>query len=309
MRILSYQRELDDDANMAITYYMLLQDRIEEAIERFEQVDPDALETRLQYDLFTAYLDLYREQPERARTIAEKYADYRVDRWRQHFQAILAQLDEIQSGEVAIVDPENRDQTQTAQASQVPSFEFKVESKQIDLTYQNLSRVTVNYYVMDIELLFSRNPFVQKFSGQFSNIRPNESIEVELPDGAKTHQFELPESLQSSNLLVEIIGAGKTQSQAYYAHSLNVLVQDDYGQLVVRHQGDDKPLPRTYVKVYAQRKDGTIKFYKDGYTDLRGRFDYSSLSTNDLDFVDKFSVLILHETHGAMVKETTPPKQ
>jgi len=150
---------------------------------------------------------------------------------------------------------------------------------------------------------------VQEFSGEFSSIRPNLSQNLELPAEGSQHQIELPEDLRSSNLLVEIVGAGKTQSQAYYAHSLKVLVQDDYGQLTVRHETDQRPLPRTYIKVYAQRKDGTVRFYKDGYTDLRGRFDYSSLSTNDLDFVERFSVLILHEEHGAMVKEVSPPKQ
>ena len=51
-------------------------------------------------------------------------------------------------------------------------------------------------------------------------------------------------------------------------------------------------------------QDGTVKFYKDGYTDLRGRFDYTSLSTNELDFVKKFSLLVLSEEHGAVVRES-----
>ena len=52
-----------------------------------------------------------------------------------------------------------------------------------------------------------------------------------------------------------------------------------------------------------------VKFYKDGYTDLRARFDDSSLSTNDLDVVQRFSVLILHDEDGATVKEVAPPRQ
>ena len=42
-----------------------------------------------------------------------------------------------------------------------------------------------------------------------------------------------------------------------------------------------------------------MKFYKAGYTDLRGGFDYMSLSTNELDFVKKFSLLVLSEQHGS----------
>jgi hypothetical protein len=71
----------------------------------------------------------------------------------------------------------------------------------------------------------------------------------------------------------------------------------------------DKPLSTVYVKVYARMQDGTVRFYKDGYTDLRGRFDYSSLNTNELDFVDKFALLVLSEEHGAVVREAAPPKR
>ena len=70
-----------------------------------------------------------------------------------------------------------------------------------------------------------------------------------------------------------------------------------------------KPLPKVYVKVYARMKDGQTKFYRGGYTDLRGRFDYASLSTNELDNVDRFSMLVLSDTDGAVVREAAPPKR
>jgi hypothetical protein len=46
-----------------------------------------------------------------------------------------------------------------------------------------------------------------------------------------------------------------------------------------------------------------------GYTDLRGRFDYASLSTNDLENVEKFSLLVYSQERGAVVKEAAPPKR
>jgi hypothetical protein len=56
-------------------------------------------------------------------------------------------------------------------------------------------------------------------------------------------------------------------------------------------------------------QDGRVRFYKDGYTDLRGRFDYASLNTNELDFVQKFSLLVLNDELGAVVREANPPKR
>jgi hypothetical protein len=68
-------------------------------------------------------------------------------------------------------------------------------------------------------------------------------------------------------------------------------------------------VPKVYVKVYGQMQDGSVQFYKDGYTDLRGRFDYTSLNTNELDYVNKFSLLILSEDFGAVVREAASPKR
>ena len=84
---------------------------------------------------------------------------------------------------------------------------------------------------------------------------------------------------------------------------------ENYGQLRVSHQETRKPLPKVYVKAYARMADGSVRFYKDGYTDLRGRFDYTSLNTNELDAVQKCALLIFSDEHGAVVREADPPKR
>ena len=81
-----------------------------------------------------------------------------------------------------------------------------------------------------------------------------------------------------------------------------------YGQVLVRGAKSGKPLSAVYVKVYARLNDGSARFYKDGYTDLRGRFDYSSLNTGEIERVERFSILIMSEQYGAGVREAAPPK-
>ncbi|MBM4088061.1 MAG: hypothetical protein FJ276_01335 [Planctomycetes bacterium] len=309
LRNLGYQRQLDDGQLMEVTYYMLLQDRVEEATSFFKRVNPDKLPTRLQYDYFTAYLDFFTAAPGLAGPIADRYADYPVDHWRNAFAEIKQQLDEIRGQTNVIVNAEDRQQSQTGLAATEPALDFKVEARVIKINYANLEKVRVNYYLMDIELLFSRNPFVQQYSGQFSTIRPNVALDVDLPAGKNSLELDLPEALQNSNVLVEISGAGITRSQAYYANSLAVEVIENYGQVRVTHEQTRQPLGKVYVKVYARMNDESIRFYKDGYTDLRGRFDYSSLSTNDLDAVTRFALLISSEEHGAVVREADPPKR
>ena len=309
LKILSYRRELNDDDLLAVTYYLLVQDRIEEAIGFFDRVKSANLDTQLQYDYFAAYLSLCREDVEAAREIVARHADDPVDRWQIAFATIDKQLDEISGGQVEVLDSESRDQTQSKLAATEPGFDFSVEARKVKLNYQNLEEVSVNYYLMDIELLFSRNPFVQQYSSQFSHIQPNLSHLVKLPKGKASHEYALPDELRNDNVLVEIVGAGTTRSQTYYSNSLALQVIENYGQLCITSAGTGKPLSKAYVKVYAQMNDGSVRFYKDGYTDLRGRFDYSSLNTNDLDFVKKLSLLVMSDTHGAVVREAMPPKR
>ena len=309
LKILSYRRELDDAERMSLVYYLLLQDRVEEALGVFAQVRPDRLVTRLQYDYFQTYLQFYQDDPTPARAIAERYADHPIDRWREAFAAVLAQLDEIEGALPAVSDQESREQKQTEMAASEASFDFQVEAKTIVVNYQQLKSLEVHYYLMDIELLFSRNPFVQQYSGQFANIRPNVTQTVDLPADQSRHSFPLPGSLSNRNVLVEIHGGGKARSQAYYSNSLAVQVIEDYGQVRVTHQETRKPLAKVYVKAYAAMQDGRVRFYKDGYTDHRGRFDFTSLNTDELDTVAKFSLLILSDEFGAVVREARPPKR
>ena len=82
-----------------------------------------------------------------------------------------------------------------------------------------------------------------------------------------------------------------------------------YGQLRVTETKDNKTVPKTYVKVYARGTDGQTRFHKDGYTDLRGRFDYVTQSNNPLDNVAEYSILVLSPEYGAVVKKAMPPAE
>lgn len=354
LKLLSYHAQLNDDDKVAVCYYLLLQDRIEEALATFAQVQPDRLATRLQYDYCAAYLDLFNDEHERARAIASRYLDYPVDRWRNVFTVLVNQLNEadgkgpkvLAAGD-GVGDP-SRGQRQGQLAATEPAFDFTVDSRQIHLTWQNLNEVRVNYYLMDVELLFSRNPFVQEVGGPFASIRPNATQMVKLPadkgannvgrgsatsgelvaslegGGAKpvatsatptasvaaaTFPIPLPKDLVSRNVLVEVTAAGKTRSHPYYANAMNLRLLENYGQLMTVDSSTGKGIPKVYVKVYARLADGTVKFHKDGYTDLRGRFDYASVSTSERQPISRFAILALSEERGALIQEAATPQQ
>lgn len=50
-----------------------------------------------------------------------------------------------------------------------------------------------------------------------------------------------------------------------------------------------------------------MSFFKDGYTDIRGRFDYGQLSGVNIGDVERFSIFISHDKHGSLIKEANPP--
>jgi hypothetical protein len=323
--------------SMSVTYYEFLQDRVDEALTRFHAIDAKLLPTTIQHDYFRCYADFYESNLAEARGIAAKYADYPIARWRGLFTEVTGQLDEIEGkpGAKKEGDKPDREKEQSELAASEPSVDFKVENKTIALTWKNLGEVTINYYLMDPEFSFSSSPFVSEDASRFSIIKPSKSAKQDLPKGKDALDVPLPAEFAKANVLVEVVAAGQRKAQAYHANTLKLNVTENYGRLETRDSGTDKPVAKAYVKVYARLSNGTVRFFKDGYTDLRGRFDYASLNgtgqaqvlpvsaeaapANGLDYqmlkpaelnqVEKLAILILSDTNGATTREVNPPKQ
>ena len=311
MTTLAHQSRLSNDDHLVVTYYMLLQDRIEEAMAHFARVDSTQLNSQMQYDYCDAYLDMYRAKPEEAARKAEKWVSYPVDHWNQRFRNIIAQVEEIRGGATQVVNKKDTVQNQTMAASAAESFEFDVTERTVNIKYQNIDKLTVNYYQMDIELLFSRRPFAQDDLDGFSMIRPNQTSQIKLaskPGELMSHQFELPAALANKNVLIELVAGDQAKSKPYFANQLTVQMVEKLGQLKVMGL-DGKSIPKAYVKVYHRTANGQVKFHKDGYTDLRGRFDYVSQSNNPLDGIQKYSILIMHPELGAVIRDANPPRE
>jgi len=306
MNILCQRPVLDDDDWMSVSYYMLLLDRVEDGLAAFAKVDPQRLTTRLQYDYMQAYVSFYSEDYDLARRIAQRHVDHPVDRWRHRFRDVIAQLDEAAGATILAAGPAV---DQNALAASEPSLELDVEARRVSLQYRNVTQCEVSYYEMDVEFLFSTRPFVQDESRSFAYIKPHLSETRTLDPEASDLAFDLPEQFRNANVLVEVRAGGVVRRQPYFANSLTVHTLETYGQVQVAHADTDQPLRKVYIKVFARQPNGSFRFYKDGYTDLRGRFDYASIGTSEAIAVDRFAVLVLSEDHGATIREMSPPTQ
>ncbi len=324
MNVIAHQRMVNNDQQLAVCYYMLLQNRIEDALAWFGKVDSDKLTTKMQYDYFAAYLGLYRGEYDQAAELAGRYAEYPVLMWKDLFTQVgdhVRQRKALQAGQdiasVTSLDgnsnrqqrmlTDGREATQAEAAAETPTLDLANQDGNLSIEYRNLADLKVNYYLMDIELLFSRNPFVARSSDKVPVIEPNVSEKVALENAIGSRRLEVPAQLRNRNLLVEVTSRGVSRSTVVTANSLAVTVVEPFGRVQVLSAQGRSPLEQAYVKVYARHKDGSIKFYKDGYTDLRGQFDYATLSTSALDTVDRFAILVLHESQGAVVRESAPP--
>ena len=309
MRVLALKPALTNDDWLQVAYYLLVQDRVAEAIEAHQRVPVATVATAIQHDLMGAWLAMAREDLDTAEALAKKHASYPVDRWRAAFALVAEQVNEARGKAVVTADGKPVDDPllrQANQASKEPALQAELVGPRVRITHRNISRLTVNLYEMDVELLFSRNPFSQQYGDRFALVRPNQTLEIELA-ADKTETFlDLPARFASVNTLVELKGAGKATALPRYAKTMDVLVMENNGQLKTT-TGAAKPLAKAYVKVYARHADGKVRFHKDGYTDIRGRFDYASVSGPALPPIVQFAVLVLDDKHGALIQEIKPP--
>ena len=348
LRVLAFQPQLAADDELAIAYYLFLQDRVSEGLSRLARVRPNQVRTRIQYDYLLAWCYLYEEKLSEARKIARAYESYPVPRWRGFFSDLTRHLDEAEGKAVAAKpapgtaggSPSDA-QTAAAASQREAAFDIQVENRSISLTWKGLSSVTVNYYRMDPEFLFSRNPFADRDGDQPSILQPTLSTVVPLPAGKNALELPIPAALAKDHVVVEVLGGGRRKARMHHAHTFRLQMAENEGTLEVREPSANRPVSKAYVKVYGQLDNGGIRFVKDGYTDLRGRFDYvgmneSSASASDpqtsralsagvganpgstgMDHpalapeegprIRRLAVLVLSEAHGAAVREVEAP--
>ena len=130
-------------------------------------------------------------------------------------------------------------------------------------------------------------------------MKPNHSEKIRLQKTTtiEKYSYTIPKDFTKKNLFIQIITNNKFTSTTYFSTSLNVQLIENYGQIKV-FDTTNKPLTKVYVKCFAKTKSGVVNFYKDGYTDLRGRFDYATLNASEITSIEKFSIFIMSDELG-----------
>ncbi|MCP5534151.1 MAG: hypothetical protein H7A48_13355 [Akkermansiaceae bacterium] len=293
---LGWKPKLDSADQFSWAALLLLQDRIEEALARFDLVDPAELPSTLPYDYMHCVVLFLREQAAEARGIAAKRLEsLPPGLWSERFESVVSQADEI----TAANKPDGSGPGKAA--AEAPRLEIEPAGEdRIAIRHSGIGEAKLRLFPVDLEMLFSKNPFLESGAGaSLPSIRPNETLDVPLPAATGETEISLPESLRKGNLLVSAEAGDLKLLRVLESRSLDLRNDPAERTVQVFSRASSRPLPKAYVKVYAERAGGEVSFHKDGYTDLRGKFDYLSHTGESPAGIRRLAVLVSHPDFGA----------
>eukprot|EP01138_Halocafeteria_seosinensis_P014265 gb/GECG01014565.1/.p1 GENE.gb/GECG01014565.1/~~gb/GECG01014565.1/.p1 ORF type:complete len:452 (+),score=59.51 gb/GECG01014565.1/:1-1356(+) len=254
-----------------------------------------------------------------ATTVALAYEDFPDIRWRAKFEEMMQNLLEL--GEYYAVVDSTASVEETADAPvKTPTLHLEVDHEgTVKARAESCSSLVLKYYFLDVETLFSKEPFVfaaAQGTCKFGFAKPNYRATFRLPqDLEDTLQCRLPEPCKQQNSMIEGLcpDEGVRRTLTYCANTLRISVDETAGFVRVEDFQGAKAIPAVYIKVYwrgqgSTRTSADAKFYKDGYTDILGRFDFASLSTDELDKVEELAILVSSSSYGAEVVYAKPPR-
>ena len=335
-------KELSIKEKLQLTYYLILQDRTEEALEMFNKIKKEETEEnnnnknyKIQYDYIKAYLDFCFGYPEFkiAKSICNKYKDFPLNHWREKFEEIEDELFIYENKEkVTMDDIENEENSKKALKKELreqePKLSHSIDTKEgnIALLHSNISEINISLYFIDLETMFTRNPKISEIMNKdnknnsndmkenFGFVQPNYTETVKISEDKIKNDnstlYQIPKEYKNKNLFIEIKAESIKLFDIYLSSSLLVAITESLGELKVLKSIDNKlkPIIKAYVKVYVELNSNEVQFYKDGYTDLNGKFNYLALNTDQLKKAKKFYIYVSEEKEGAIIKECCPPK-
>ena len=335
-------KQLSIKEKLQLIYYLILQDRMDEAFDIYKKIKKEEITDDknksyiVQYDYITAYLDFCFGYPDfkLAKSICNKYKDFPLVHWREKFEEIEDQLFEYEGKEKISMDKllsenDNKKMVVKELREKEPKLSFTINNKEkkILLIHSNISEIYIKFYFIDLETMFTRDPKISEIMNKDNNnkdndnnymkdhfgfVQANYSETIKIPEDKinkndNSTDYKIPKEFMNKNLLVEIRAESIKLFDIYLSSNLYIVITESLGELKVIDI-NLKAITKAYVKVYVELNDNNVQFYKDGYTDLNGKFNYLALNTDQLKKAKKFYIFVSEEKQGAIIKECYPPK-
>jgi hypothetical protein len=148
----------------------------------------------------------------------------------------LAEIDQTEKLEVAVLEGENLAKTNLASADQEEFIDITVAEKTtLLLTFRNIAKFQLKFFKTDMEVMFSTGPFLSDANEEFSFVSPyhEEAIECAHSQAYSDMRYEIPESLRKENLYIPGPAGGQSITVSFFPTSLLVNIQENYGILKV----------------------------------------------------------------------------
>ena len=199
---------------LIFAYYLLLQERVDDAcgwISRCEALEVESQgaeglkEFGVQYDYLKAYFDMYNGYPgfEVARRLCDTHIGHSVVGWRNRFVDMANQLAEF-DGELKELKNQaggggEGEATDGKPVETKKIFESKVDENGLIFDVRGVHSIKIEFFYIDLEILFSRNPFIKTSFDEFVYVQPNSVMEV--PFAAETskqqqYSVKIPDHIQ-----------------------------------------------------------------------------------------------------------------
>ena len=197
--------KLSNNILLESVYYLILQDRLNDANKIFKLIESQHLSNTIQYDYIDAYLNLCDDNDNQcviAKNVSLKYA--KNDKLPKHikklFNQLTNQLNEMKQLKVIECKEDNDididididddiDVNMINEKDDIKEIDailnFEIKNGNINFIYNcGVDKIIIKFYIFDIELLFSMSPFLDGLRDNnchiFSYIEPNKTIELKL---------------------------------------------------------------------------------------------------------------------------------
>merc|ERR550525_1160578 len=280
----------------ALCCYLLQQQRYDKAAEAFKSINPTQARKEFSetYEYMGAFVALTRNEPGTAWKLAQSYVkdDNLPPQVKAKWQAICDQCQESKNINTA-------DETFIPEriAAEPPMYDLECLKHKLRIKHNKSAKgpVQLEFWIMDLEMLFSVQPFAAHLDS-YRYMQPNKILKQSLTQGTQT-TVNIPEDLRNCNSIIRLTWGDPDKCVVVndYDNEIDVQIAKDIGEVRVVSTEDrsaGNAVKGAYCKVYSKCTDGTVQFYKDGYTDIRGRFNYRDISNSDQMKAVKFALLV-----------------
>jgi hypothetical protein len=190
----------------------------------------------IHFDYLLVYLDMVFGYPDfkTAIEISDKYKEYPVFKWRKTFLEVR----------VAIENRGKKLKTSLKKSTTLPHLDVKIEGPSLIIHYSKTRLISIRYYIIDMEVLFSMNPFIKSSKNDFGIVQPSHSEEIKLEKSLDLISVNINSKFTNTTTLIEVLDPSTNTSCSVYhiSCSMNVNVYENIGNLDVFDPNTGSPI-------------------------------------------------------------------